>query len=69
MAGNVVISIYPRWNFLLCALNQLVNHIDKFPDMAPNWKRNIIIGTSVGSERHNPQKQHIGIFLLQFKNA
>ena len=69
MAGNVVISIYPRWNFLLCALNQLVNHIDKFPDMAPNWKKeNIIIRTSVGSERPlNPQKQHIGDFSSPIK--
>ena len=70
MAGNVVISIYPRWNFLLCALNQLVNHIDKFPDMAPNWrKENIIIRTSVGSERPlNPQKQHIGDFSSPIQN-
>ena len=29
MDGNIPISIYPRWNFLLYAVNQLVNHIDK----------------------------------------
>ena len=27
--GTIPISIYPRWNFLLCAINQLVNHLDK----------------------------------------
>ena len=27
LAGQVPISIYPRWNFLLLAMNQLVNHL------------------------------------------
>ena len=27
LKGYKVISIYPRWNFLLCATNQLVNHV------------------------------------------
>ena len=27
--GTVPISLYPRWNFLLLAANQLVNHVDK----------------------------------------
>ena len=27
--GTIPISIYPRWNFLLCAINQLINHVDK----------------------------------------
>ena len=26
LTGKRVISIFPRWNFLLCATNQLVNH-------------------------------------------
>ena len=30
MDGNIPISIFPRWNFLLYAVNQLINHIDKF---------------------------------------
>ncbi|KKL80096.1 hypothetical protein LCGC14_2008200, partial [marine sediment metagenome] len=29
MTGKVVISIFPRMDFLLLALNQLVNHLDK----------------------------------------
>ena len=64
LLGKTPISIYPRWNFLLCAINQLVNHIDKFPQMAPNWpKENIIIRTSIGSERPLfPQHQHVGDF-------
>ena len=27
--GTVPVSLYPRWNFLLLAANQLVNHVDK----------------------------------------
>ena len=27
VGGSVPVSIYPRWNFLLCAVNQLVNHL------------------------------------------
>ena len=26
--GNIPISVYPRWNFLLLAMNQLINHLD-----------------------------------------
>ena len=29
MNGLIPVSIYPRWNFLLLAINQLVNHLDK----------------------------------------
>ena len=42
----VPVSIYPRWNFLLLATNQLVNHLDKIKVMS-NGKfktKAIIIG-------------------------
>ncbi|MEK9572496.1 MAG: hypothetical protein VW124_25990 [Paracoccaceae bacterium] len=32
--GKVPISIFPRWNFLLCGMNQFINHIDKVDVMA-----------------------------------
>ena len=64
MEGYIPISIFPRWNFLLCGINQLVNHIDKFKSMAGNKsKAKIIIRTSVGSQRPlHPQFQHVGDF-------
>tara|TARA_B110000483_G_scaffold102579_1_gene125353 strand:+ start:179 stop:718 length:540 start_codon:yes stop_codon:yes gene_type:complete len=64
MNGNIPISIFPRWNFLLYGINQLVNHIDKFKIMAGNKiKPKIIIRTSIGSQRPlHPQYQHIGDF-------
>ena len=69
MDGNVPISIFPRWNFLLYGVNQLVNHIDKFKIMAGNKiKPKIIIRTSIGSQRPlHPQHQHIGDFSAAIK--
>jgi pyruvate/2-oxoglutarate/acetoin dehydrogenase E1 component len=59
--GTVPISIYPRWNFLLLAANQLVNHVDKIKVMSDGgYKPKIIIRTSIGSQRPlHPQHQHI----------
>tara|TARA_B110000967_G_C18879911_1_gene560449 strand:+ start:1024 stop:1566 length:543 start_codon:yes stop_codon:yes gene_type:complete len=67
--GFVPISIFPRWNFLLYGVNQLINHIDKFVVMNGNKiKTKIIIRTSVGSQRPlHPQYQHIGDFSEAFK--
>ena len=28
--GSVPVSIYPRWNFLILAANQLLSHLDKY---------------------------------------
>ena len=70
LIGYKVISIYPRWNFLLCATNQLVNHVDKFPLIQkPENKNNIIIRTAVGSIRPlHPGHQHIGNFTKAYKS-
>jgi pyruvate/2-oxoglutarate/acetoin dehydrogenase E1 component len=67
--GTVPISIYPRWNFLLLAANQLVNHIDKIKIMSDGeYKPRIIIRTSIGSQRPlHPQHQHISDFTGGFK--
>jgi len=64
MNGLIPISIYPRWNFLLLAMNQLVNHLDKLNEMTDNhYKGKAIIRTSIGSKRPlHPQSQHIGDF-------
>ena len=62
LTGKRVISIFPRWNFLLCATNQLVNHLDKLPIMSEGKiMPKIIIRTAVGSEKPLfPGHQHIG---------
>tara|TARA_B100000029_G_scaffold390036_1_gene386715 strand:+ start:793 stop:1329 length:537 start_codon:yes stop_codon:yes gene_type:complete len=62
--GNIPVSIFPRWNFLLLAMNQLINHLDKVNIMSNNlFKVKAIIRTGVGSQRPlHPQHQHIGDF-------
>jgi len=67
--GTVPISIYPRWNFLLLAVNQLVNHLDRMPEFSHGeYIPKVIIRTSVGSERPlHPQAQHIGDFTDGFR--
>jgi pyruvate/2-oxoglutarate/acetoin dehydrogenase E1 component len=67
--GSVPISIYPRWNFLLLAANQLVNHLDKIKIMSNGgYAPKVIIRTSIGAQRPlNPQHQHIADFTGGFK--
>lgn len=65
--GRVPVSIFPRWNFLLLASNQLVNHIDKLNEMS-DYKSKMIIRTSIGSQRPlHPQCQHVDDFTEGFK--
>lgn len=60
--GTIPISIFPRWNFLLLATNQIVNHLDKISQYSHGeFSPKVIIRTSIGSERPlNPQIQHTG---------
>ena len=69
MAGQIPVSIFPRWNFLLLAINQLVNHLDKFTLMnGRGYKSKAIIRTSIGSERPlHPQFQHVGDYSNSIK--
>lgn len=65
--GYTPISIYPRWNFLLLGVNQLVNHLDKIP-MISDYNPKVIIRTGIGSERPlHPQFQHIGDYTEAFE--
>ncbi|MBU3929187.1 hypothetical protein KJ959_07040 [bacterium] len=67
--GSIPISIYPRWNFLLLATNQLVNHLDKMSIYSKGeFNPKVIIRTSIGSERPiNPQIQHTGDYSDAFR--
>ena len=69
IGGTVPISIYPRWNFLLLAANQLVNHLDRMPEFTHGeYVPKVIIRTGIGSERPlNPQAQHVGDFTDGFR--
>jgi pyruvate/2-oxoglutarate/acetoin dehydrogenase E1 component len=68
LAGYTPISVYPRWNFLLLAADQLVNHLDKLPLMTDGkYHPKVIIRVAVGV-RHpvDPQDQHVGDFSEAF---
>ena len=69
LTGMVPVSIFPRWNFLLLAVNQLVNHLDKIGLMSDGrYKARAIIRTGVGSERPlHPQHQHVGDYTEAFR--
>lgn len=52
LEGYCVVSIYPRFDFLILAMNQLVNHIDKIRWMSEGkMQPRIIIRTSVGPRK------------------
>lgn len=58
LEGFIPVSIYPRIDFLVLALNQLVSHLDKFPIMA-DVRPKVIIRTAVGSPQPlDPGPQH-----------
>jgi pyruvate/2-oxoglutarate/acetoin dehydrogenase E1 component len=62
LAGRVPVSIFPRWNFLLCGMSQLINHLDKLEAMSHgSYRAKAIVRTGIGSERPlHPQQQHVG---------
>jgi len=67
--GTIPISIFPRWNFLICASDQLVNHLDKIKQYSHDeFIPKVIIRVGVGSERPlHPQAQHVGNFSSAFR--
>lgn len=57
MQGYLPVSFFPRWDFLIIAANQLINHLDKLPLMG--WKPKVIIRTAVGrTQPLDPGPQH-----------
>jgi len=61
LEGLKICSIYPRFDFLILAINQLVNHIDKVRIMSDNQfkAKGLIIRTCIGSNKPlMPGPQH-----------
>ena len=51
MEGYVPVTCYPRFDFLLLAVNQIVNHLDKMEEMTRgSFKPRVIIRTSIGAK-------------------
>lgn len=69
ISGLLPITIFPRWNFFILATDQLVNHLDKLPEMSDGeYVPKVIIRVGVGSKVPlNPQKQHLGDFTEAYR--
>ena len=51
LTGWTPITCYPRFDFFILSLNQLVNHLDKMQDMSKgDMKPKVIIRVAVGSK-------------------
>jgi pyruvate/2-oxoglutarate/acetoin dehydrogenase E1 component len=68
MTGKFVVTFYPRWDFLISATNQLINHIDKYSLMT-GATPHIIIRVGKGSDKPlDPGHQHKGNYIEEFKS-
>jgi pyruvate/2-oxoglutarate/acetoin dehydrogenase E1 component len=68
MAGKSVVSFYPRWDFIISAANQLINHVDKYKLMT-NKTANILIRLGKGADTPlDPGVQHKNNYLNEFKS-
>ena len=69
LEGLIPITCYPRFDFLILAMNQLVNHLDKLRFLSNNsFKPRVIIRTSIGSKKPlNGGVQHTQNYTSIFK--
>lgn len=49
LTGKIPVCIYPRMDFMLLAMNQLINHLDKLPLFG--WHPKVIIRCRVGQKK------------------
>jgi pyruvate/2-oxoglutarate/acetoin dehydrogenase E1 component len=65
LSGKLPVCIYPRMDFMLLCMNQLVNHLDKLP--LYGWKPKVIIRTTVGKKTPlDAGLQHTNNYSKQF---
>jgi len=67
LQGLLPIAVFPRWNFMLRAADQLVNHLDRLP-LFSTYRPKVIIRTAVPSrDPFDPGPQHDDDFSLCFR--
>jgi len=68
LEGYIPVSFFPRWDFLIIAANQLINHLDKIP-LLGGFKPKVIIRTAVGAKSPlDPGPQHTQDYTFPFKH-
>ena len=70
LEGYIPISIYPRFNFMMLAINQLVNHMDKMKEMSRGMLvPKVIVRVAVGARKPlNGGPQHTQDFTESIKH-
>lgn len=67
LKGRIPICMYPRMDFLLLAMNQLVNHLDRIEEMS-DFRPKVIVRTVVGRTKPlNAGPQHTGSYTAQIR--
>lgn len=67
LTGKIPVCIYPRMDFMLLAMNQLVNHLDKLPLFG--WHPKVIIRCRVGQKKPlDAGPQHSGSYSHAFRS-
>jgi pyruvate/2-oxoglutarate/acetoin dehydrogenase E1 component len=67
LQGFVPVCVYPRWNFLICATNQIVSHLDRL-SLYSDYRPKVIIRTATPSTSpFYPGPQHDDDFTAAFK--
>jgi len=67
MTGLKVVTLYPRWDFLISATNQLVNHVDKY-ELMTDKQATVIVRVGKGADEPlDPGHQHKGNYYKEFK--
>lgn len=69
LEGFLPISTYPRFDFLLLAFNQMINHLDKFPIITDKqFYPKVIIRVLVGATKPlNAGEQHTNNYVDEVK--
>lgn len=67
LRGIIPICVFPRFNFMICAANQIINHLDRLP-LYSDYRPKVIIRTAVPSKvPFNPGPQHDDDFTEAFR--
>ena len=71
MEGYLPVTCYPRFEFLLLAMNQLINHLDKIRTMSNGeFKLKVIVRTAIGAKKPlDGGPQHTQDYTSSLKNV
>ena len=70
LEGYLPISLYPRMNFIILAMNQIINHLDKWEAMSCGISKPKVIMKAVAGSRYplDPGHQHRANYTQAFKS-